>query len=520
MPGAKNNIERHVELNAQSHLVVDFLSSPISEPTLSFLAKDHSIKMDDNEQSRPAKLAARFLDEIGLVSLYQSPLDTKLIILQRFVRLFAYGAATLILVSYLSALGISDSRIGLFMTLTLVGDVIISFFLTLITDGIGRRFMLGFGAVLMTASGVIFGLFGNYWVLLAAAVFGVISPSGNEIGPFKAIEESTLAHLSSADHRPAIFAWYNLIGSLGTAGGMMTCGWVVQILQSKKDLGIVGAYRVVFFGYAVIGLIKLALATALSKRSELEPEPKPAEDSEEAPLLNDQNGNSPPKPKKTRKPLFQPISKESRSIFVVLACLFAMDNLGSSIAPLAWTTNFFKRKFGLEENYLGSLFFTTSIIQALSVLVAASLARRIGNIKTMVFTHLPSSTALALLGIPNSLPVAMALLLFRASTQSMDTAPRSAFLAAILLPNERTAIMGAINVVRTGAQSLGPIVTGALVENNLFWVAFLIAGSMKVLYDLSILGVFANYQTREEREQARENREGRESQEGREHREE
>lgn len=457
--------------------------------------------MDDNEQPRFVKLVARFFGEIGLVSLYYSPLDTKLIIIQRFVRLFAYGAATLILVSYLSALGISDAHIGLFMTLTLVGDVIISFFLTLITDGIGRRFMLALGAGLMATSGVIFGLFGNYWVLLAAAVFGVISPSGNEVGPFKAIEESTLAHLSSVDDCPAIFAWYSLIGSLGVAGGMMTSGWVVQTLQSKKDIGRVGAYRVIFFGYAIIGLVKLALAISLSKNCELESKPKEAEDSEEAPLLSDQNSNDGAEPKKARKPLLQHISKESRKIFMVLAILFALDNLGSSIAPLAWTTNFFKRKFDLKENYLGSLFFTTSIIQALSVLVAASLARRLGNVKTMVFTHLPSSIALALLGIPNSAPVAMALLIFRASTQSMDTAPRSAFLAAILLPNERTAIMGAINVVKTGAQSIGPIVTGILVEKNLFWVAFLIAGSMKAVYDLSILGVFANYQTREEREQ-------------------
>ena len=451
--------------------------------------------MDDNEQSRFAKLVARFLGEIGLVSLYRSPLDTKLIIIQRFVRLFAYGAVTLILVSYLSALRISDARIGLFMTLTLAGDVIISFFLTLITDGIGRRFMLALGAGLMSASGIIFGLSGNYWVLLAAAVFGIISPSGNEIGPFKAIEESTLAHLSSVDDFPAIFAWYSLIGSLGTAGGMLVCGWAVQTLHSKKDVGRVGAYRMVFFAYAVIGLVKLVLAISLSKKCELESKLKQADDSEEAPLLSDQNTNA--RTKKDRKPLLQPISKESRKIFMVLAILFALDNLGSSIAPLAWITNFFKRKFDLKESYLGSLFFTTSIIQALSILVAASLARRLGNIKTMVFTHLPSSIALTLLGIPNSAPVAMALLIFRASTQSMDTAPRSAFLAAILLPNERTAIMGAINVVRTGAQSLGPIITGVLVEKNLFWVAFLIAGSMKAVYDLSILGVFANHQTRE-----------------------
>jgi MFS family permease len=453
--------------------------------------------MDEAEQPRPAKLLARILDEIGLVSLYQSPLDTKIIIVARFVRLFAYGGATLILVSYLSALGIPDSKIGLFMTLTLVGDVAISFLLTLITDGIGRRFVLALGAALMSASGIVFGLSGNYWVLLAASIFGVISPSGNEIGPFKAIEESTLAHLSSAGDRPSIFAWYSLIGSLGIAGGMICCGWGVQALQAKSHVDDIGAYRVVFFAYAAIGLVKFVLAASLSKRCELQEDDKPALDSEDAPLLGDRN-RAAPTPKPARKPLIQPISKESRKIFLVLAILFAMDNFGSSVAPLSWTTNFFKRKFGLKDSHLGSLFFSTSIIQALSVLVAASLARRIGNVKTMVFTHLPSSIALALLGLPSSLPLAMALLVFRASTQSMDTAPRSAFLAAIILPNERTSIMGAINVVKTLAQSVGPILTGVLVEKNLFWVAFLIAGALKATYDLSLLAVFANHQSREE----------------------
>jgi predicted MFS family arabinose efflux permease len=118
----------------------------------------------------------RVVEELGLLSVYRSPFDTKLLILQRIVRLFAYGSSTLILVLYLSALNIPDSRIGLFMTLTLVGDVVISFLLTLTADSLGRRRMLAFGAILMTASGVIFALSGNYWVLLVAAVFGVISP--------------------------------------------------------------------------------------------------------------------------------------------------------------------------------------------------------------------------------------------------------------------------------------------------------------------------------------------------------
>jgi len=117
----------------------------------------------------------------------------------------------------------------------------------------------------------------------------------------------------------------------------------------------------------------------------------------------------------------------------------------------------------------------------------------------MVFTHLPSAIALALIPIPSSLPFAMLFLVLRACTQSMDVAPRSAFLSAIVLPNERTAVMGTINVVKTSSQSLGPLITGILASNKLFWLAFVMAGSLKATYDLGMLAVFAGHKTQEER---------------------
>lgn len=123
-----------------------------------------------------SRVLVKIIDELGLVSVWKSSRDVKLLCAQRFIRLFAYGGSTLILVSYLSALNISEARVGLFMTLTLVGDVIISFFLTLFADHMGRKSVLALGSILMAASGVIFALFSNYWILLAAAVFGVISP--------------------------------------------------------------------------------------------------------------------------------------------------------------------------------------------------------------------------------------------------------------------------------------------------------------------------------------------------------
>lgn len=128
------------------------------------------------ESSAKPGILVRILSELGLVSLFHSPVDVKLLCLQRFVRLFAYGGSTLVLVPYLQALGISKTNIGLFMTLTLVGDVCISFMLTIVADGLGRKAVLSMGALMMVGSGVTFALCQNYWILLAAAIFGVISP--------------------------------------------------------------------------------------------------------------------------------------------------------------------------------------------------------------------------------------------------------------------------------------------------------------------------------------------------------
>ncbi|KIX95221.1 uncharacterized protein Z520_09137 [Fonsecaea multimorphosa CBS 102226] len=449
---------------------------------------------------RPVKA---FIKELGLVTLYHSPTDTKILILQRFVRLFAYGGSTLILASYLSDLGNEDARIGLFMTLTLVGDVFISFLLTLIADQLGRRWILVLGAALMSASGVIFALSGNYWVLLAGAILGVISPAGNEIGPFRAIEESTIAHLTASADRSDIYAWYSLIGTAGTALGFIGCGWIITLLQEKKHYDSVEAYRIIFFIYAVVGAVKLCLALMLSKECEVDAQPKSANATETAPLLGNDRGAPQNKDddlkKKRRWRLLPDISKESKVVLVQLCVLFAFDNFASGLAPLSWVTYFFKRKFNLPEGKLGSIFSVTGIISALSMLVASSISKRIGNVKTMVFTHLPSAICLALIPIPSTLPGALVFLIGRACTQVMDVAPRSAFLAAIVLPHERTAVMGTINVVKTCAQSMGPLITGVLGTKNHFWVAFVAAGSLKATYDLGLLALFAERKSREER---------------------
>ncbi|KAI1482078.1 putative MFS transporter [Daldinia eschscholtzii] len=456
----------------------------------------------------PKDILAHVLEETGLLSLYSSSRDVKLLCLQRFTRMFAYGISTLILVAYLSALAIPKTDIGLFMTLTLVGDVCLSFVLTLFADALGRRAVLALGALLVSASGVAFALFGAYWVLLAAAVVGVISPSGNEIGPFRAIEESIVAQLTDPEKRSDIYAWYSLLGLVGAACGCMACGWVLQHLTETLGWEFIRAYRAIYFGYAVLGLLKLTLTLLLSHAVESEEKKKKAaqdraRDGETRPLLLERNAddaeaNSAP-PKRGLRALLPDISKESIPVVIALCLLFALDSFGSGLAPLSWITYYFKSHFNVEEGELGSIFFATQTIAAASMIVASSLAKRFGNVNTMIFTHLPSQIFRALLGVPSDVRLALAFLVLNASTQSMDTGPRSAFLATIVLPAERTAVMGTVNVVRTTAQSLGPLFTGILVDRNLFWVTFVASGGVKIIYDLGLLAFFKNKERERER---------------------
>ncbi|KAL9581468.1 MAG: hypothetical protein Q9203_005879 [Teloschistes exilis] len=467
------------------------------------------------------------MNELGVYSILGSPRDTKILCLQRFVRLFG--------------IDVSDARIGLFMTLTIWGDVVISLVLTLFADGLGRKRTLMLGAALMTASGVVFALSGNYWILVVASIIGVISPNGNEIGPFKAIEESALSQLSPAAIRSDIFAWYTLLGNAGTACGIIICGWLVKWLKNLDGWTTTRAYRVMFGLYAFLGLVKLGLSIILSDKVELQTEKQEYHhvteltDVEIESLLSsdddeDENNNDPhpsrkPEPKTTtstpplpstkkNRSILPSISPASRGILTSLCILFSFDSFASGIASATWITYFFTTKFLLQESTVGTLFASTSIIAAASNLVASAIAKRIGLLRTMVFTHLPSAVFLALIPAPDSAALAMTFLALRACTQNMDQAPRQAFLAAAVLPAERTAVMGVVNVVRGVSASGGPVLTGWLAGMKKFWIAFVLAGALKAGYDLAMLKLFLGFKSREDVQGEEEERERRRRNEG------
>ncbi|TKA77241.1 hypothetical protein B0A49_00782 [Cryomyces minteri] len=438
--------------------------------------------------------------ELGVSTILTSNRDTHLLLLTRSIRMFAYGSSTLILALYFSALGHSDAQIGLFMSLTLVGDVVVSLVLTFVADALGRRRVLLLGAVLMALSGATFALTSNYYTLLAAAVVGVISPSGNEIGPFRAVEESTLAHLSDPKTRSDVFAWYVVVGTLGTAGGSLACGWLVQKLQSLPGWTDESAYRTVFWMYTGIGLIKAGLTLLLSEQCEARPTPKTTatEEEESEAFLGQANGgpSNTPAAKLARPPgkknAMSQISRKSWTILLKLCALFSVDSLASGTIPFSLIAFYMDRKFRMPQGKLGSIMSAAWFVSSIGNIFASSISKRIGLIKTMVFTHLPSAIFLALLPAPTSLAMTIVLLVARASLASMDQAPRSAFLSAVVLPDERTAVMGVVNTVKTLSQSGGPIITGVLAGKSRFWVAFLVAGSLKASYDLGMLTMFLN----------------------------
>ncbi|GAB7353423.1 hypothetical protein MBLNU459_g3894t1 [Dothideomycetes sp. NU459] len=456
---------------------------------------------------------SRLADELGITSLMASPRDVWLILLTRTVRMCAYGSSTLILALFLSAQGHSDAQIGLFMTLTLAGDVLVSLALTFVADALGRRRILLLGALLMVFSGAAFATAGaSYAVLLFAAVVGVVSPSGNEIGPFRAVEESTLAHLVPADARADVFAWYVVFGTLGTSGGALACGWGVQRLV-QGGMAEVDAYAAVFWVYALLGAVKAGVTLLLSARCEIEPQKTKApteegEDEEAEGFLAQEDGSGAaqsqprqpqPRPKEQQKKktwAMAQISPESRRTLLKLCALFSVDSLASGMVPMSLISYYMHTKFGMPQSTLGTIVSAASFTSSVGNIFASSISKRIGFINTMVFTHLPSAVFLAMVPAPHSLGLTIAFLVLRSTLASMDQAPRSAFLSAVVLPTERTAVMGVVNTVKTMAQSGGPVVTGVLAGEGRFWIAFVAAGALKASYDLGLLAIFSNTKLR------------------------
>ena len=444
-------------------------------------------------------------NEFGIASVWETGSDAWFLILARCCRMFAYGANSLIIALFFSSLKFSDFYIGLFMTLTLAGDVLLSLILTLVADRVGRRKILLLGSFMMIVSGAIFATFENYWALLFAAVVGIISATGGDFGPFRAIEESTLSHLTTPKTRSDVLSWYVTTASIGSALGTEFSGRVVEYLRSKDDWTLTDAYHKVFWVYAAGGLMNIVFALLMSDKCEAKDTPPETEASET--LLDDLGSRNtqgedeedgfipvqlqqPEKPKK--KSLFAQISSETRWIMYKLWFLLVIDSLADGMVGYSLTNYYIDQKFDLAKSTLGDIISTSYILSSCSTIFAGPLARRLGLINTMVFTHLPSSAAVLLFPLPKNLIMTVILFFIRTGLNNMDQAPRTAFISAVVKADERTAVMGITSMLRTLAATAGPSVTGILAGNDKFWIAFVAAGALRICYDLGLWALFVN----------------------------
>lgn len=394
--------------------------------------------------------------------------ESPLLFAARFVRLFAYGALSVVLVFYLIAIGLSEYETGLLLSLTLLGDTVVSLVITTRADRVGHRRMLLLGALLMAAAGVVFSLSTSFWVLLVAATVGVISPSGQEVGPFLPIEQAMLAHGTTDRDRTHAFAWYTLVGALATAVGALAGGLLSRALEPFS--APVVTYRAVVVLYAGLGALLAAIFWAL-------PGDAPAAGigrSGGRGTLANLSGVD-----------------RSRPVVMKLSALFGLDAFGGGFIAQSFAAYWFHLRFGVDPAQLGPIFFAANVLAGLSALVASRLAARFGLIRTMVWTHLPSNVLLILIPLMPTLSLAVTLLLVRFSISQMDVPARHSYVMAVVAPEERAAAGGITGMARTLGAAASPLFVGVMFAHpSLVSVPFFLAGSLKIAYDLLLYRQF------------------------------
>jgi len=410
--------------------------------------------------------------------------DARLLFAMRTLRMFGYGFLAVVLVLYLAADGLDPLAIGIVLSLTLIGDTLISLWLTTNADRIGRRRVLMTGAGLMVVAGVVFAFTSWVPLLILAGAIGVISPTGNEVGPFLAIEQASLSQTVPDRRRTPTFAWYNVVGYVATATGALGAGLISQALLDR-GLAPVDAYRAIVIGYAVIGVVMIVGFWRL-------------DDAIEAPPAKiDTDGI------RRRFGLHR-----SKAVVLKLSLLFSIDAFGGGFIPQSLMAYWFHLQYGTEPAVLGAIFFAANLLAAVSSLSAARIAARFGLINTMVFTHIPSNLLLILVPLMPTLPLAILVLLIRFSLSQMDVPTRQSYVMAVVDPDERSAAAGVTGIARTTGAAISPSFSSVLMASAGYAaLPFYLAGGLKIVYDLLMYREFRAVRPPEE--QARRDASGR-----------
>jgi MFS family permease len=381
------------------------------------------------------------------------------------LRGFGDGFAVILLPAYLSAIGFSTGEIGIIVSASLLGTALLTLAIGFVAPRhVLRNLLLG-GAALMAATGVAFPNVTLFGPIAIVAFIGTINPSTGDLGVLVPLEHAMLARGASDEDRTHVFARYSLIGALSMAAGSLAAA--LPDAMALAGIGTLDAFRIMFYVYAVLGVGAFALYRRLPHAQ----------------------GDAP----RAATPL-----GPSRGIVYRLAALFSLDAFAGGFVVQSLLALWLFERFDLSLSAASLFFFWTSTLSAFSYPVAAWLAKRLGLVNTMVFTHIPSSLFLILAAFAPNLTVAIALLTLRAALSQMDVPTRTSYVMAVVTPAERPAAASVTAVPRSLASSLSPALSGVLLATPFSGLPLIACGVLKIVYDLALLYSFRHTRPPEE----------------------
>jgi MFS family permease len=384
----------------------------------------------------------------------------------RSLRAFGDGYISLLLPLYLLKLGFSPLEVGILATTTLLGSGLTTLAVGLHAYRFHYRSLLLGATFLMAATGLGFALVTDFWPLLVIALVGTLNPSSGDVSVFLPLEHAVLSRVVDDRKRTATFARYSLAGSLSAAAGSLAVS--LPTLGASAGLSVVAAMQWLFVLYAALAGLAALVYRGLPRT-----------------LVTDSSRQT------------APLTKSRKTVYT-LAALFSLDAFGGGFVVQSMLALWLYQKFALSLAAAGTLFFWTGILTAVSYLVAVRIAKRIGLVNTMVFTHIPSSLCLIAIPFMTDLHYVIALLFVRSALSQMDVPTRSSYVMAIVPPEERPAAASITSVPRSLASAASPFIAGWLLNVSLFGWPLLAAGALKIVYDLLLLATFRKIRPPEE----------------------
>ncbi|MGE0878232.1 MAG: MFS transporter [Acidimicrobiia bacterium] len=393
--------------------------------------------------------------------------DARLLLTTRGVRAFVDGLVSVTLSSYLVLLGLSGTQVGTIVTGTLLGSAALTLIAGFHGHRIPRRRLLSVVAAVMVATGVGFTVVTAFWLLLLVAVIGTLNPSAGDVSVFLPTEQALLPMTVSTHDRTALYARYSLVGFTAAAFGSLAAG-LPDVVARHGWLSERASQRTVFAVYGLAGLVVAVLYRRLS------PSIEPSQDEDRRAL------------------------GPSRSIVYRLAAVFCVDAFGGGFAVQSLIALWLYRRFDLSVATAGAIFFWAGLLSGGSALVAVRIARRIGLVRTMVYTHIPANIFLMATALMPNLPLAITCLMARSALAQMDVPTRTSYVMSVVTPAERSATASVTNVPRSLVAAFAPLIAGRLLDHSTFGWPLVIGGALKLAYDVLLLAMFRKVPVRDD----------------------